>query len=186
MLTLPEGLRDAFREPLGPVYTDAEVLLARVDEARTTHDAPDAPIVAVGDVVSYHLREAGCEPDVSLVDGRTEREAVDPEIRSTLAGAGDRRVSVENPAGKLSSELFAALRDALDAGDSVVIDVVGEEDLAALPAIAAAPAGSSVVYGQPGEGMVHVVVTGDTAAEARALLRQFDGDVDAALAVLDR
>ncbi|MFC6726763.1 DUF359 domain-containing protein, partial [Halobium palmae] len=59
------------------------------------------------------------------------------------------------------------------------------EDLATLPAIVAAPLGASVVYGQPDQGMVHVPVTEETKAEARDLLARMDGDVDAALALLD-
>mgnify|MGYP007047130843 CR=1 FL=1 len=33
LLTLPESLRDAFKEPLGPVTTDAEALLEAADSA---------------------------------------------------------------------------------------------------------------------------------------------------------
>lgn len=184
MLSLPRDLRDAFKEPLGPVYADAERLLADVDAAREAHAAPDAPLIAVGDVVTYHLRNAGREPDVALVDGKTEREEVAAEIRDALDGAGERRVVVENPAGELSLKLLEALGAALAAPERTLIEVIGEEDLAALPAIVAAPIGSSVVYGQPGEGMVRVEVTPEQVDDARALFRALDGDVDAALAAL--
>jgi uncharacterized protein (UPF0218 family) len=184
MLTLPDSMRDAFKQPLGPVTTDADELLAAAAETRAERDAPDAPIVAVGDVVTYHLREAGRVPDVALIDGKTEREAVDAEIESTLAAAEARRVRVENPAASLSTELLAALGEALSAAAPVVIEVTGEEDLAALPAILAAPDGASVVYGQPGEGMVRVAVTPTSRAEARELFEGLDGDVAAAAEAL--
>ncbi|OYR38054.1 hypothetical protein DJ82_14060 [Halorubrum sp. Ib24] len=192
MLTLPDSMRDAFKEPLGPVTTDAEELLAGAAETAAEYGdggaagsgAPDAPIVAVGDVVTYHLREAGRVPDVALIDGKTEREAVRAEIESALAAAEDRRVRVENPAASLSAALLSALRDALDAGEPVIVEVTGEEDLAALPAILAAPDGASVVYGQPGEGMVRVAVTPESRAEARALFEGLDGDVEAAYEAL--
>ena len=177
MLTLPDDLRDAFKDPLGPVTTDAEDLLSAAAATRAAHDAPDAPIVAVGDVVTYHLREAGRVPDVALVDGRTEREAVREEIRAVLASADARRVTVENPPATLSSGLLSALRDALAEPGPTIIDVDGEEDLAALPAILAAPPGSTVVYGQPGEGMVHVAVTPEATAHARELFTSLEGDV---------
>ncbi|WP_128903838.1 GTP-dependent dephospho-CoA kinase family protein [Halorubrum amylolyticum] len=180
MLTLPDSLRDAFKEPLGPVTTDAEELLAAAAQTRAERAAPDAPVVAVGDVVTYHLREAGRVPDVALIDGKTEREAVDAAIESALAAANDRRISVENPAASLSAELLEALAEALSAADPVIIEVTGEEDLAALPAILAAPDGASVVYGQPGEGMVRVPVTPESRAEARELFEGLDGDVEAA------
>jgi uncharacterized protein (UPF0218 family) len=186
MLTLPDSLRDAFKEPLGPVTTDADELLAAAAETRGERAAPDAPIIAVGDVVTYHLREAGRVPDVALIDGKTEREAVDGAIEAALAAADDRRIAVENPPASLSAELLEALGEALSAAEPVIIEVSGEEDLAALPAILAAPDGSSVVYGQPGEGMVRVAVTPESRAEARELFEALDGDVEAAYAALGR
>ena len=174
MLRLPDSLRTAFKDPLGVVYTDAEALLREAEA--------DAPLVAVGDVVTYHLLTADVPPDVAVIDGRTERTAVDEEVRATLETvAGTERVRVDNDPATLSRDLLTALRDALAAADPVVIEVDGEEDLAALPAIAAAPEGSSVVYGQPGEGMVHVLVTPETRETATDLLRRMEGDADAAL-----
>ena len=186
MLTLPDSMRDAFKEPLGPVTTDADELLAAADETRGERAAPDAPIVAVGDVVTYHLREAGRVPDVALIDGKTEREAVDAAVESALAAADARRIRVENPAASLSAALLEALDEALAAAEPVIVEVTGEEDLAALPAILAAPDGASVVYGQPGEGMVRVAVTPESRAEARELFEALDGDVEAAYAALGR
>jgi len=186
MLTLPDSLRDAFREPLGPVTTDADELLAGAAETRAERVAPDAPVVAVGDAVTYHLREAGRVPDVALIDGKTEREAVDATIESALAAADDRRISVENPAASLSRELLEALDEALSDVEPVIIEVTGEEDLAALPAILAAPDGATVVYGQPGEGMVRVAVTPESRADARELFEALDGDVEAAYEALGR
>ena len=184
MLTLPDSLRDAFKEPLGPVTTDADELIAAAAKTRGDRVAPDAPLIAVGDVVTYHLREAGRVPDVALIDGKTEREAVDAAIGSALAAADDHRISVENPAASLSADLLEALGGALSDADPVIIEVSGEEDLAALPAILAAPDGASVVYGQPGEGMVRVAVTPESRAEARELFEALDGDVEAAYEAL--
>ena len=138
----------------------------------------------MGDVVTYHLQEAGRVPDVALVDGRTEREAVREEVRAALAGADVRRLTVENPPATLSTDLLSALRDAISAPEPTHIDVDGEEDLAALPAILAAPLGSTVVYGQPGEGMVHVAVTPEATAHARELFASLEGDVADAARVL--
>jgi len=186
MLTLPDSLRGAFKDPLGPVTTDADELLAAAAETAATHAAPtadrdgSAPIVAVGDVVTYHLRAAGRVPDVAVIDGKTEREAVDEEIEAALADPEVRRVSVSNPAASLSAELLSALATALGEDEPVWIEVTGEEDLATLPAILAAPDGASVVYGQPGEGMVRVPVTSETRSEVRELFEALDGDIGGA------
>jgi hypothetical protein len=182
LFTLPESLRDAFKQPLGPVTTDAAALLDAVDETRERHGSPEeAPprLVAVGDVVTYHLREAGRVPDVALVDGKTEREAVREEIAAALAAAEGRRIAVENPAAALSASLLDALAEALAAEGPVTVEVTGEEDLAALPAMLAAPLGSTVVYGQPGEGMVRVAVTPEARRRAMELFEGLAGDTAA-------
>lgn len=195
MLRLPAELRSAFKDPLGPVYTDAEELLREVDRGRDDSDRDDsemdtdapahnALLVTVGDVVTHHVRAAGREPDVAVIDGMTERETVDAEISRALADAGDERVAVENPAAELSEALLEAVRESIVSPRATVVEVDGEEDLAALPAIVAAPTGSSVVYGQPGVGMVHVRVTLESTAEAVDLLREFDGDTDRAIDLL--
>ncbi|WP_277554546.1 GTP-dependent dephospho-CoA kinase family protein [Halobaculum limi] len=173
MLTLPDSLRGAFKDPLGPVYTDTERLLSEAGD----------PIVAVGDVVTYHLRVAGRDPDVAVIDGKTKREAVGEEIAAVLDG-GNRRIDVENNPATLSRAMFEALAAALAADEPVVIHVTGEEDLATVPAVVAAPDGASVVYGQPDEGMVLVDVTAESRAHARDLLSRMDGDTAAALSAL--
>jgi hypothetical protein len=172
MLSLPDSLRGEFKDPMGPVYTDAEALLADADD----------PIVAVGDVVTYHLRRAGRNPDVAVVDGRTEREAVDESVRRVLDD-DTRRIEVANPPASLSGPLLDALVAAVDADEPVVVEVDGEEDLATLPALLVVD-GGSVVYGQPGEGMVLVGATAASKRRARSLLERMEGDVDAAFARL--
>jgi uncharacterized protein (UPF0218 family) len=174
VVTLPEELRAAFKEPLGPLYTDAEALLA---------DAGD-PLVAVGDIVTYHFEQADRRPDVALIDGRTKRRAVDEEVRETVDARAD-RIEVNNPAGTLTEALLVALDEALDRPGPTTIDVDGEEDLAALPAVLAAPESATVVYGQPDQGMVAVEVTAETKAEFRDLLERMDGDHERLWSLLD-
>ena len=173
MLSLPSDLRGAFKDPFGPVHTDAAALL----------DDAGRPVIAVGDVVTYHLLEAGHRPAVAVVDGRTEREAVDAEVRETVLHRETVR-KVSNRPGALEEPLLSALGDAVDAESPITIVVDGEEDLATLPAVLVAPLGGTVVYGQPGEGMVSVAVTDGAKAEMRSLLREFEGDVAGALATI--
>ncbi|MFB6082011.1 MAG: GTP-dependent dephospho-CoA kinase family protein [Halanaeroarchaeum sp.] len=161
--TLPAAARDAFKEALGPIYEDAEQLLADAGE----------PVVAVGDVVTYYLVRAGHPPHLAVVDGLTEREAVEAEIEAGVPDA-DRERRVENPAGELTDALIVAIREALDAEGSTLVRVDGEEDLATLPAVLLAPDGASVVYGQPGAGMVRV----DVDAAVRARMRTLCGELD--------
>lgn len=166
-LSLPAALRHELKDPMGPIETDAERLL----------EAVDGPLIAVGDVVTYHLLQADRRPDVALVDGQTKREAVDAGIDRVVRNVeGGHTLCVTNPPGVLTESLLTALANALETHEPTTIFVDGEEDLAVLPALLAAPDGASVVYGQPDEGMVHVVVDVSTRARARDLLERFDGD----------
>uniref|UniRef100_A0A7D5GKE5 GTP-dependent dephospho-CoA kinase n=2 Tax=Natrinema halophilum TaxID=1699371 RepID=A0A7D5GKE5_9EURY len=151
---------------MGPIETDAGRLLADVD----------GPLIAVGDVVTYHLLQAGRQPDVALVDERTKREAVDEEIRRTVTE--DTTIEAVNPPAGISENVIEALIEGLSSDEPTTILVEGEEDLMALPAIVVAPNGASVVYGQPDEGMVHVTITDDHRADVRSLLDRFEGDTE--------
>jgi uncharacterized protein (UPF0218 family) len=176
VLRLPASARDRFKDPMGPVSTDAEELLA--DAGR--------PLLAIGDVVTYHLRAAGTDPDVAVVDGYTERETASETIREA-AGVEDVADAdrVPNPAATLTAELLTALAEAVDDDEPRTLVVDGEEDLGTLPAVFLAPDGASVVYGQPGEGMVHVRVGPDERDRVRELLSVLDGDVERAFDLLD-
>ncbi|MFC7202799.1 GTP-dependent dephospho-CoA kinase family protein [Haloferax namakaokahaiae] len=178
MLTLPTALRGAFKEPFGPVYTDPEELLSDASS-----EATGAPLVAVGDVVTYHLRRAGRPPSVAVIDGKTKREAVGDEIRDAIETG--HVVEVANEPGTISRDLVAALVDALARDGPTTLLVAGEEDLATLPAALAAPLGSTVVYGQPDEGMVRIEVTDAVKTRMRDLLDQFEGDGADVLAPLE-
>jgi uncharacterized protein (UPF0218 family) len=171
VVRLQESLRAELKEPLGPVYTDPAALLA---------DA-SAPLIAVGDVVTAHLLEAGHTPAVALVDERTERAAVDDWVADAIAGAEgfDHELTVTNPAAVLSESLLLALRVAITGADAdganTLLTVDGEEDLATLTALVVAPAGGTIVYGQPGEGMVRVTVDDGSREIAQDLLRRMEG-----------
>jgi uncharacterized protein (UPF0218 family) len=170
VLELPDSLRSELKAPLGPVYTDSEALLRDASE----------PIVAVGDVVTYHLIEADYTPAVALVDERTERESVRDVIADTIAEyeGFEKTERVSNPPATLTEQLLSTLSTALaDApATSTLIEVDGEEDLAALPAVMMASRGTSIVYGQPGEGMVLGTVDETLQANVRDILSRMDGD----------
>jgi uncharacterized protein (UPF0218 family) len=178
LVTLPAAMRGELKEPMGPIFTDPERLLA---------EAGNGLLLAVGDIVTYHLERAGVTPDVAVVDGLTKREEVENEVAEGVARLGEatREVRVENPAGGISREMVETLREAIADPEPTVIVVEGEEDLVTLPAIVAAPPGASVVYGQPDEGMVLAEVTAAAKTEMRDLLSRMEGDADALFEILD-
>jgi uncharacterized protein (UPF0218 family) len=176
VLELQSALREALKDPFGPVSTDTESVLA----------AAGTPLVTVGDIVTYHVLQAGHTPELALVDERTKRATVDDEVSQVVNDASfDRVVTVVNPPGTLTADLLETLADALAHEGTTLVRVDGEEDLAALPAIAAAPDGASVLYGQPDEGVVHVAVDDDVRARVTGIIERMDGDSDRSFSLLD-
>lgn len=174
LLRVPTELRDELKAPLGPIY----------EELASWYPDLDVPVVAVGDVVSYDCEQAGRPPDVAVVDGRTKRTAVDPDIESALAAPGRSRLAAINPAGAITRSLLNTLAEAIGRDEPVQVVVEGEEDLATLPAILLVPDGAHVLYGQPDEGVVRVTVDDAVRERVRELTAAMDGDIDAFRAML--
>ena len=81
-------------------------------------------------------------------------------------------IRVKNPAGSLTESLIDAINHAVT-HPPVTIIVDGEEDLAVIPMVIAAPVGAIVLYGQPHEGVVLREVTPEAQVTARQLLERF-------------
>ena len=161
MLRLPAIHRDVFKVPFGTLYfhlRDAIPLLS------------GRKVYAVGDVVTCNLVNAGIIPDIAIIDGYSMRTRCTrtPIILS-------RRIRVKNPPGTLTDELIGAIEDAIAEPPAVVI-VDGEEDLAVIPVVLAAPEGSVVLYGQPHEGVVVRIVDEAAKGRAREMIALFEED----------
>jgi len=159
MLRLPETHRDLFKKPFGTLYGSIGELLPRLS---------GRAVYAVGDVVTHNLLDAGVIPDVAIIDGYTMRL---PCTRLPLFRAR-RRLTAKNPAGAITDELVGAIAD-LVRGPPGVLFVDGEEDLAVIPLVLAAPDGAAILYGQPGEGVVLRIVDEPAKREARFMLTCF-------------
>jgi uncharacterized protein (UPF0218 family) len=158
MLLLPEDKRSQFRKPFGALFPDIGAVLPEIS---------GKTVYSVGDVVTYHLIRNGVVPAVAIVDGHTMREPFDHS-----PAVFRRRLSARNPAGTLTSELRDALQEAVAAPD-VLILVEGEEDLAVIPLVLAAPMGAIILYGQPGQGIVLCEVNEKAKKKAREMLSEF-------------
>ncbi len=161
-LLLPEAMRAELAQPLGPVLNGG-TLLSALEDTRF--------VIAVGDVVAAYLHASGRTPDVAIVDYRTKR-AEDPALRRRLRDVGNKVAVLTNPAGRISREAWPVLLEAFKAGDRVRVEVRGEEDLLALVAIALAPDGAAVVYGQPDQGAVVVRVDARARSRVASVLRR--------------
>ena len=154
---LTPGLRRKLKKPLGRFFPSTDVrgeeFLALVTGASL--------VVAVGDRVTERIAELGRIPEVQVVDGRERRvERRMPDVPYS------RLIRVRNPPGTITNEALDGIAQAVKERDgSVRVVVEGEEDLLAIAAVAAAPIGSNIYYGQPLVGVVLVRV--DRAAKRR-------------------
>jgi uncharacterized protein (UPF0218 family) len=82
-------------------------------------------------------------------------------------------LQTKNEAGTIGLDAWKKVEAAVGSGNCAVI-VDGEEDLLTLVAILAAPPGSLVVYGQPGQGIVLVRVTSQRKREVEKIIEEMD------------
>ena len=158
MLVLPEEHRKLFKDPFGELYQNMDAVIPLIT---------GRVIYAVGDVVTHNLQKRGITPAISVVDGQTMRLP----CSRMLAMTGE-CLRVENPPGTITDDLVRALEQAI-AHTPVTIFVNGEEDLAVIPLVIAAPDGAIVLYGQPHKGIVLRTVDAAAKAEAGRLLSHF-------------
>lgn len=146
---LTDELKEQLKEPIGYLIPNAEITYEEIANFVSTSKI----IVTVGDATTENLIRLGFELSVEIVDGKEMRiERALPKSRATT------QLSVQNPAGHISRDSLEALKYTVKARKPIRIIVNGEEDLLTLPAILVFPYGTSVIYGQPGKGLVIVKV----------------------------
>lgn len=158
MLVLPEESRKLFRDPFGVLHRSIDTVIPEL---------AGHPVYSVGDVVTYNLRKNNITPDIAVIDGQT--------MRSPYSRTKDQEgecIRVENPPGTITDELVRALEHAIG-HTPVTILVNGEEDLAVLPLVIAAPESAIVLYGQPHKGVVLRRIDPEAKETARNFLKQF-------------
>ncbi len=166
---MPAELRDELRKLHGELYQGDGIDTTRnlIKNLRNC-----TKIISVGDIVTFNLLSAGLVPDLSIVDNRTKRSPVPDKITQGTKQGPSRTISVESPPGIITEELLDEIVKAMGSDRSIQIVVKGEEDLAALPAIAMAPISSVIIYGLPDKGAVVVRVTEDKKKEIQSLLNR--------------
>lgn len=149
---LPEDKRNVFKEPIGTKIKESE--LKKLDGKR---------VITVGDVVSLVARRNGIAPILSIYDGLTERREM-TGFADLVTEQGLEEKVVSNPAGTITAELADAIKQTQE-GKPGIIRVIGEEDLALMPCILYSADGTEIIYGWPGEGIMHV--TADCSSRER-------------------
>ncbi len=159
MLVLPSEHRGLFKQPFGTLFPEFSDIAAQLSGRM---------VCTVGDVVTHSALARGIIPAVGVIDGFTMRSPylAMPEISHHI-------LRVRNPAGTITDELVAVLKEAVMSTPCMIL-VDGEEDLAVLPLIRFLPDGALVLYGQPNEGVVVCEVTQELRLRADDLLSCFE------------
>jgi len=163
MYRLPDNYRDELRKPIGELVTEKDI----------GKKIMGGKIVSVGDMVTASLKKHGIEPDISIIDYKIERKEYGDEIKKFIKGEEEVR-KISNPPGLITDELWDAIKESYGSHKKVRIEVEGEEDLAALPAIYLSPPGTTVLYGLPSRGIVLVKVSNDEKNKVLSFLKKME------------
>lgn len=164
---LPQDIRTNLHKPFGELLTDGIETLQKI--------AGDK-LVSVGDITAERFLALGMRPHIAVVDFTVEREKKFSSF-SDIGFIGTEEVmTIHNPPATLTAETWNTVKrlvDQLQERQKYILYVKGEEDLVALPLFILLPIGFSVVYGQPHEGLVNVLVTEEVKNKAKKILDSF-------------
>ncbi len=160
---LPENLREKLKQPMGILVKDDKTTkenLLRLIPKKTF-------LITVGDATTEKMIRYGFAPSLQIVDSleqRSKREIPEGQVKTLL--------QCVNPAAQITNESVDVIKQAFSASPPVRIIVTGEEDLLVIPAVIYAPENSTVLYGQPNEGLVIVTVNSQTRKKAESIMVQ--------------
>ncbi|MEJ5326757.1 MAG: DUF359 domain-containing protein [Candidatus Bathyarchaeia archaeon] len=165
--TITSELRAKLKEPFGTLIRGSfDETINKLNEILKTEKPP--VLVSVGDMVSRNLHEHLIPTQLFITDNKSMRKRIKPRMFAA------KLFHVKNPPGTITEEAKAAVRSALESGETAQIIVDGEEDLLTLIAVLYAPENSLVIYGQPSEGIVAVKVTSGKKKEATEILKAME------------
>jgi uncharacterized protein (UPF0218 family) len=166
MYILPDKLRGILKTQIGQLFTDEKKLIEFLKKERL--------IVSIGDLVTYTILKNKIKPIFCVIDYHTRRGECPLEIARVLKSFGERAITVKNPAGYLTDELWRIIKKAYMnlRTESLRIEVVGEEDLASLAAIYLAPNDVTIIYGLPDKGVLVVRSTPDNKRKVEQVLQK--------------
>ena len=150
------------KRPLGRLYPDFE---DAIDEIKSSEF-----LISVGDETFKNLTEYELYPNIGIIDNLIQRKNHTHDVI-----CADHILEADNPAGCITDDLWETIGQALELsnnGECYVIEVAGEEDLAVLPCILMANPETTILYGQPNEGLVLLKVS-DVKNKAQRLIDGF-------------
>ncbi len=150
------------KKPFGRLYPDFEDAIEEIESSEF--------LISVGDATFANLTKYELYPNIGIIDNLVQRKNHAHDVIRA-----DHILKADNPAGYLTDDLWETIGQALelsDNGECYVIEVAGEEDLAVLPCILMANPETTILYGQPNEGLV-VLKARDLKNKAQKLIDGF-------------
>ena len=161
-MRLPENLREKLKIPLGKLIHDTNVS----KETVLMNIPTGSCIITVGDATTEKMLKFGIIPSLQIIDSVEKRKERLPPSDSKI----ETHLSCDNPAGEITPQSISEIKKAFQSKPPVRISVNGEEDLLVLPVCIFAPENSTVLYGQPNEGLVVVPITTEIRNKAQTIL----------------
>jgi len=160
---LPNNLRDKLKEPLGFLIDDKEI---------PTFLNNEKYIVSIGDQVTYNILKNNILPIFCIIDYKTKRKPCSNDTIKVLKSFGKKYLTIENPPKCITSDLWNAIENAYIKieKNALRIEIIGEEDLTALPAIFLAPRDVTIIYGLPNKGVVIVKANNQNKSKVKKIL----------------
>ncbi len=150
------------KKPLGVLYPNFEDAIDVIKSSEF--------LISVGDATFKNLTDNELYPNIGIIDNLIQRKNHTHEIIRA-----NHILKANNPPGTITDDLWETIGQALELsnnGECYVIEVAGEEDLAVLPCILMANPETTILYGQPNEGLV-VLKAGDLKNKAQKLIDGF-------------
>lgn len=166
-LVLPEPMREELSQPFGEIFSED-----RVTDIIESDAEGKRIIIAVGDFTVKRVLDSHIVPSLSVIDLKIGRVPFQPFAAYGFPTEADIR-HIQSGPGFIAPSAVDAVKAWAQNPKLTVIVVDGEEDLLALPIFLHAPDGSVVYYGQPGKGMVRVLVDDTLRKSAEELLSRF-------------
>lgn len=162
-LVITEDVRKELKKPFGELIKNNEF-----------GDLKCPYLITVGDATTKLFNELGFNQNISVVDFKIARYKKFSDFKELGFLGTEKVVNANNPPGSLTSNLFKKTSCLFSKNDRrIILKIEGEDDLCVLPVVLTAPLGSLVFYGQPGKGIVKVLVSEKNKKKAYDLAGKF-------------
>lgn len=168
-LILTDELRQKLKQPLGVLFKNGLLDYQSIDPGR---------VITVGDVVTKSCNDNSFGQNISVIDFHVGREKRFDNLEQLGFLGNEKVIKIDNPASVLTPALFRAAVEVFalvkrNMRIRIIVQIRGEEDLSVLPLALASPLGFTILYGQPNEGVVKVVVSEESKKHIHDLVNSF-------------